>query len=155
MNCTAAFQDMLAKVDLPPRLGSPPVNMPAEMTNEYLMDNQAHLRLWYEGDTVSHGKSEPHDWSVAVVEDLMSHARRGDHFSYPPDETSTIYQALADYPVDDLSGLVVGSQTPWVEAILLVAGQRQPLAFALLLKPKCWSRTRYHSTCAGRQAQRT
>ena len=128
MNCTAAFEDMLAKVDMPPRLGSPPENMPADMTDKYLMANQAHLRLWYEGGTVSHGRSDPHDWSVAVVEDLMSRARRGDSFSYDASETSTVYRALDYYPVEDLSGLVVGSQTPWVEAILLVAGQYQPLS---------------------------
>ena len=114
---------MLVKVGLPPRSGSPPQHMPANMTNDYLMDNQAHLRLMYEGATVSHGRHEPHDWSVAVVEQLMSRARKGERFSYSPDDTATIYRALAAYPVEDLSGLVVGSQTPWLEAILLVAGQ--------------------------------
>ena len=96
------------------------------MTNDYLMDNHAHLRLMYEGATVSHGRHEPHNWSVAVIEQFMSRARKGDHFSYSPEETATMYRALAAYPVEDLSGLVVGSQTPWVEAILLVAGQILP-----------------------------
>ena len=140
VNCTAAFQDMLAKVDLPPRLGSPPEQMPANMTRDYLMDNQAHLRLMYEGATVSHGRQEPHDWSAAVVEQYKSLARKGDSFVYGPDQTSTIYQALDMYPVDELSGLVVGSQTPWLEGILLVAGRFQPLLCVvlslLLLPPK-------------------
>ena len=123
VNCTAAFQAMLAKVELPPRVGSPPKEMPADMVNDYLMNNQAHLRSMYEGGTVSHGKIEPHNWSVAVIEQLMSRARNGEHFSYPPAETATMYRALDAYPVADQAGLVVGSQTPWVEAILLVAGR--------------------------------
>ena len=114
---------MLAKVDMPPRSGSPPEHMPANMMNEYLMNNHAHLRLMYEGGTVSHGKTEPHHWSIADIEDLMSRARKGESFSYTPDETSAIYRALKEYPVENLHGLVLGSQTPWVEAILLVAGQ--------------------------------
>ena len=47
---------------------------------------------------------------------------------YGASKTSTVYRALDYYPMEDLSGLVVGSQTPWVEAILLVAGQYQPLS---------------------------
>ena len=126
MNCTAAFQDMLAKVELPPRSGSPPRDMPPNMVSEYLIDNQVHLRLTYEGNSIYHGGSEPHDWSAAVVEQFMSRAKKGDGFDYGPSEASTVYQALAEYPVEHLSGLVVGSISPWVEAILLVAGQPWP-----------------------------
>ena len=121
MNCTAAFQDMLGKVDLPPRSGSPPEQMPANMTWDYLMNNQSHLKFQYEGATVSHGQREPHDWSAALIEQYMSRARKEDTFVYTPD-TATVYRALDMYPVDELSGLIVGSQIPWVEAILLVAG---------------------------------
>ena len=126
MNCTAAFQDMLAKVELPPRVGSPPEEMPGDMIEDYLMNNQAHLRLWYDQSTVFHGSTVPHDWSVEVVERLMSRAKKGDGFDYGPEETATIYNALADYPVVDMAGLVVGSIRPWLEAILLVAGQCRP-----------------------------
>ena len=126
MNCTAAFQKMLAKVELPPCIGSPPKEMPGDMVNDYLMNNQAHLRLWYES-TVFHGSTVPHNWSVEVVEQHMSLAKKGDGFDYGAEDTATIHNALADYPVEDMAGLVVGSIRPWVEAILLVAGQCRPL----------------------------
>ena len=131
MNCTAAFQDMLAKVELPPRVGSPPKKMPGDMVSDYLMNNQAHLRLWYES-TVFHGSTVPHDWSIEVVEQHMSLAKKGDSFDFGPEDTATIYNALADYPVMDMAGLVVGSIRPWVEAILLVAGQ-----YGAFLQAKC------------------
>lgn len=93
------------------------------MVNDFLVGNQAHLRLLYHGNTVYHGAATPHDWNVAVFDQFMSRARKRDGFDYGPEETSTVYRALDTYPVEDLSGLVVGSIDPWVESILLVAGQ--------------------------------
>lgn len=113
---------MLTKVELPPRVGGPPKEMPAGMVNDYLMNKQAHLRLWYDQSMVFHGSTAPHDWSNEIVEQFMSRARKGEGFDYSPAETATIYHALTEYPVADMSGLVVGSIRPWVEAILLVAG---------------------------------
>ena len=121
---------MLTKVELPPRVGSPPKEMPADMVSDYLMNNQAHLRLWYDQRMPYHGSTAPHDWSIEVVEQFMSRAKNGERFDYSPAETATIYNALTDYPVAEMAGLVVGSIRPWVEAILLVAGQPRPVLAA-------------------------
>ena len=45
--------------------------------------------------------------------------------SYP--EQPFVYQAVEEYPVSGQAGLVVGSITPWVEAILLANGTMSPV----------------------------
>ncbi|VDL76380.1 unnamed protein product [Nippostrongylus brasiliensis] len=40
-------------------------------------------------------------------------------------EGLSVFHALRDYPVNNMSGLVIGSQTPWVEVLALKSGARE------------------------------
>ncbi|WKY07373.1 hypothetical protein Q1695_007093 [Nippostrongylus brasiliensis] len=42
-------------------------------------------------------------------------------------EGLSVFHALRDYPVNNMSGLVIGSQTPWVEVLALKSGAREIL----------------------------
>ena len=44
-------------------------------------------------------------------------------FSYGKVETDFLYSALDQYPVKQQNGIVLGTETPWVEGILLASGK--------------------------------
>ena len=65
-------------------------------------------------------------WSAELVDELTSLASRGERINPAdyPYAALLLYRALDDYPVRQKDVLVVGSVSPWVEAIALSRGAR-------------------------------
>ena len=64
---------------------------------------------------------EPHKWSVQKIESLVQKASSLEEFSYGA-ETHYLYNMFDHFPVKGLHGVVLGTEMPWLEAILLSKG---------------------------------
>lgn len=97
--------------------------MPPELLTEFLMDNNAHLIWWHLDDRGPVG--QPRNWTTVLLDTYIKRARAEDPFfdvcGYK--EVAYVYQALREFPVSGLTGMVVGSIWPWAEAISLAAGE--------------------------------
>ena len=97
--------------------------MPPELLTEFLIDNHAHLIWWQLDDRGPVG--QPRNWTTVLLDTYLKRARAEDNFfdvcGY--EEVAYIYQALREFPVTSLTGMVVGSIWPWAEAISLAAGE--------------------------------
>ena len=65
---------------------------------------------------------EPHKWTKELMEQFKLRASKNEEFSYGA-ETQYIYNVLHHYPVDGDMGIVLGSEVPWIEGILLHKGK--------------------------------
>ena len=101
----------------------PPKEMPPELLTEFLMDNHAHL-IWLHMDDRG-PVGQPRNWTTALLDLFLKRAKSEDPFidvcGYR--DVPYVYQALQEFPVTGLTGMVVGSIWPWVEAISLAAGE--------------------------------
>lgn len=70
-----------------------------------------------------HHNPEPHIWTSHTINALVEKARRRQEFSYGKVETDFLYNIFNEYPVREQKGLVLGTETPWLEAILLANGK--------------------------------
>ena len=61
-------------------------------------------------------------WTSHTINALVEKARRRQEFKYGKVETDYLYNAFDQYPVREQQGLVLGTETPWLEAILLANG---------------------------------
>ena len=65
------------------------------------------------------------DWTVELVEDLQTKARNGEAIGwYDLVHNQHINNAMSRYPVTGKVGAVIGSEAPWVEALVLNAGAK-------------------------------
>ena len=97
------------------------------------------LRLWYRLQCLTASKRfcmqisnwyfsqqynknpEPHKWTKEVMEGFKSKAMKKEEFSYGA-ETNYIYDVLDQFSVAGDMGIVLGSEAPWIEGILLAKG---------------------------------
>jgi len=104
-----------------PRFGNSIKKIPDHLLSIYTMDNK--IELYYPpgewGGDAYYGS--PVVWSVATVNDYRNRAKQRQHFTYP---TGMIYDGFAAFSdkIDGKRGLVIGSASPWMEAILLEHG---------------------------------
>ena len=64
---------------------------------------------------------EPHKWSVQTIESLVQRAHNQEEFSYGA-ETHYLYKVFDQYSVKGQHGVVLGTEMPWLEGILLSKG---------------------------------
>ena len=65
---------------------------------------------------------EPHKWTQKHIEGLVHRAKGKEEFSYGA-ETHYLYNVFDLYPVSGKHGVVLGTEMPWLEAILLSKGE--------------------------------
>lgn len=78
-----------------------------------------------------HRSPEPHRWTAPDIEALVEKAHQREGFSYGKIETDYLYRTFDQYTVRGQQGLVLGTETPWLEAILLANGVLWRLAQTL------------------------
>ena len=61
---------------------------------------------------------EPHKWTVHHIDSLVQRAKNKEEFSYAG-ETHYLYNVFDQYTVTGKHGVVLGTEMPWLEAILL------------------------------------
>ena len=68
------------------------------------------------------GAPEPYKWTKDFIEKFFKVAKASQNFDYYGGDTQYIYTVLKKFNLTGQSGMVIGSQDPWVEAILIVHG---------------------------------
>jgi hypothetical protein len=103
-------------------------DLPRELQNDFLMGGSGHVRLVrrelmdaaYLG-----GDASTKTWSSSMLSHLMKKAKRRElDGNYGTALTNQLMDAVLAANVSGKRALVVGSESPWVEAILLEAGAK-------------------------------
>jgi len=130
INCPALFSNLVAFQASP--LTVPPVHMPQVMKASYTMENTAPVEPWYvnqyqPGNNIAHSQ-----WTKATIETLVTQAQAGKPiatgYNGKPDGSSVKLRAFLEKHRADIEGrhcAVIGSQRPWLEALLLSVGAKQ------------------------------
>ncbi|KAI9018325.1 hypothetical protein DFJ74DRAFT_214781 [Hyaloraphidium curvatum] len=106
------------------RYSSPPREIPPVLLDDFTMQGRIPVSYTYYDNAYLGGKALVWNWTREVVETYLkeARARTSKGFNYPMSE---IYQALdlhASGFVAGKRGVVIGSENPWAEAVLLEYG---------------------------------
>jgi hypothetical protein len=95
---------------------------PAKLKDFYTMGGRADFQTWYFNEDQQQNSAEKYIWGRTVMQDFMEQ----------PNICGGYNQTHCDYMIkkhakwiSNLSGIVVGSQSPWAEAALFNAGARK------------------------------
>jgi len=108
----------------------PPVKIPSELLSEYTMSGTVPIIDWYRDDSTPNGVAK---WTNQVINQFLTsysfqNIKSLNHIPGEPYEGSSKLhvQACEMYPdaVRDKNIAVIGSLTPWIEAILVNAGAK-------------------------------
>ncbi|KAG5178487.1 hypothetical protein JKP88DRAFT_269090 [Tribonema minus] len=98
----------------------PPKDIPATYMDSFTMQGRVEIRSWYvDGTDYLGGKQTGRGWTKEGVEKLQQTTRtEGGNYGK---ESLNLYTALARYQpfFEDKRGVIIGSETPWAEAIAL------------------------------------
>ena len=103
-----------------------PRHIPNELWNYYTMDNRLKVYRYYFDDIYLRKIYSVPVWSVELIDNLISEAKRGTlSGNYGISETNALRHGLQYTPgIHHGRVLIIGSETPWVEACVLEAGAR-------------------------------
>jgi hypothetical protein len=130
IDCPALFASTLLDEAGNFPLGKSPRQPPVEYLADYTMQGRAVLEDWYIRENLYFGQQAKQAiWHRTLVEEWKHAALQGkfDTFgNYQVLDRRTLYDALQRIAqIRNQSVLVLGSETPWVEALCLAAGARQ------------------------------
>mmetsp|Transcript_6212 Transcript_6212/g.16586 ORF Transcript_6212/g.16586 Transcript_6212/m.16586 type:complete len:395 (-) Transcript_6212:998-2182(-) len=123
VQCSALVSS--AELDAPLDIAVSPKKIPAELISEFSMQDRVEISM--ESDpTQNHVKrSEPLVWSQDLVERYREMGRAGTlPGPYGIKTTNIVRAALDNLPISDSRALVVGSEEPWIESLLLNSGAK-------------------------------
>jgi hypothetical protein len=109
--------------DAPAKVWPPPRQIPKSMEGDYTLNGKTwdeYLHIQYSGKAAYEAV-----WTKALVEQTMESARKGTlKGTYSVDTTNRIRNFLMDHKasIQGKHMYVIGSETPWIEAMLLLAG---------------------------------
>lgn len=126
--CDALFHNNMTNFDALSNLWPPPKHIPEVMRNDFLMGQNFTVEDWYiQESQASKQKREPTVWTPATLSQLTNAYTTGNfgvRGSYGSKDTKMIYDLLNKHKAE-LEGkhcAVLGSQSPWLEALLLHVG---------------------------------
>ena len=104
-----------------------PKEIPKELLQEFTMNGRLKIQKWYFDRKYLGGKARSPIWSKDDVERQIDLARKGKlPGAYNTPETNALRDGLKHAPhVKNGRILVIGSESPWVEASVLEAGARE------------------------------
>jgi hypothetical protein len=105
------------------RFGAPPRNMPHIYKDEYTMGGSIKVSDWYfTNEDADQAQLSRAIWTVAYLDEYRAKVRARQHdFSYPTEPMFFAFDAHP-YIISGKRGLVIGSESPWAEAMLLEYG---------------------------------
>jgi hypothetical protein len=125
INCKALFNNSF--MDSSHNLVHAPRHIPNELWNYYTMNNRLKVYGYYFDDIYIRKIYTVPVWSVELINNLISEAKRGHLYgNYGISATNALRHGLQYTPgIQHGRVLIIGSETPWVEACVLEAGARK------------------------------
>jgi hypothetical protein len=123
VKCQDLFQEYANTLETYSPVFPAPKQLAEDMKDEFLMYGFAKLKERY-FDGMAHAPSAVVPvWEAAYLADLMQKAQARKWLGPYEDDCLAVYQALDCHPIHNQTGAVFGSESPWVEAILLASGE--------------------------------
>jgi hypothetical protein len=111
--------------DAPAPVWPSPVGIPLNLWDDYKMGNRSWIHQWYIEEKYSGGTGMQPVWTVAEIEGMKAQALQDTlPGNYGWGTTSMIWGMMKRYEnlLRGKHAFVIGSETPWVEAMLLAIG---------------------------------
>lgn len=96
------------------------------MAKDFLLNGHVTLKPHYLAERFNYNPV-PLVWSSEIVKILIKKAENRQEISSYQNRTSILYSAFDRFPIEGGRGIVIGSLSPWVEAISLAYGARTVL----------------------------
>lgn len=126
IDCQALFSNVVAFQ--PSTLQTPPHQMPAAMRPFYTLEGAADVQPWYFNNYQPGNSVAQSTWTPAIIDAAILKARSGAALASGYHDVSKKLHAFLQKHKSDIAGkhcAVIGSQRPWVEALLLSAGAKK------------------------------
>ena len=130
IDCKALFESTI--LDEPSNLRHPPKlqSISREFLNDYTMNGKVDIQEWWIEDMFLGKKAKVSVWSEELIDGYASKALKGDFKgwgNYMQRDRITLFHVLQNVTqVKNQSVLVIGSESPWIEA-MLVASELLPV----------------------------
>ena len=121
IDCNSLFESTI--LDDPGQFKSAPrmKDIPAEFIDNFLMNGRAELQDWWIQDMFLGKKAKMSTWSKDMIKSWKGMALQNDFTkfgNYQLIDRSTLFEVLRDVSkVQNQSVLVIGSESPWIEAL--------------------------------------
>jgi hypothetical protein len=103
----------------------PPKTIPPDLLDEFTQQGELTTGSWYFAQRYSGTTAQSPVWTQRMVESLMEkHVRGQSVCGYALNEQLWLRKAALSYSVSGKTIAVIGSESPWVEAILFSCGAR-------------------------------
>ena len=127
VDCFALYNNTHS--DAPATLWPPPEGIPEVMLNDFTMDNHIQVEYRYQMQRYSGAKAMENVWTREHIDELVAQAKASTlEGTYGVYETNTVIRTIREacenhlQCVKGLHVMVIGSERPWLEAILLAEG---------------------------------
>ncbi|EGT57719.1 hypothetical protein CAEBREN_22877 [Caenorhabditis brenneri] len=121
--CDMVFSEWL-RISQVPQPEIPPKQLPVDHADEFLLNGYTALSPLYFND---HSKTGDHPRNWDKISDLIKLGKTEIAAIAYLAESESMYNAMNDYRLDEMSGFVVGSMQPWVEVMALKHGAKKIL----------------------------
>jgi hypothetical protein len=99
----------------------PPETVPTELLESYTLRHRIPVLPYYFSQQYN-GASTAYQWDAAAVQAFVDQATRREVTMGYGAEINALYLAVENNAIREEAGLVVGSESPWVESIFLAQG---------------------------------
>jgi hypothetical protein len=102
-----------------------PAEIPHVLLPAYTLWGKSPVLKWYFNQIYAGSTAATADWNKTYVDQLVSAVLSGTHpikSNYPGSVEESIDPAIQAFPIRGLRGCVIGSENPWLEAVLLARG---------------------------------
>lgn len=97
--------------------------IPGALHEYYSLWNTTRIKYLFFDNRYAGGKAMVSNWTGDMLDEMVIQAKTGNAQSnYPGCIPESIAPAIYAYPVKGKRGCVIGSETPWLEALLLASG---------------------------------